>query len=177
MFPEIATSSFGLLAPIDLSAGSPAGAMSLIYLLSPPAPPRQMASHRKGVLAPSPHPGRPLLSRRRLPSGGPRSPRTATGGKPLAVHDISTSVWHGARLRDVLLRCGVVGAADGATNVCFVGGDGDNCKVGLQGETAPQAKKSWGSEIAGSGGRSSSDVSKPYATMSCASMPDATVDK
>jgi DMSO/TMAO reductase YedYZ molybdopterin-dependent catalytic subunit len=44
------------------------------------------------------------------------------------VHDISTSVWHGARLRDVLLRCGVVGAADGATNVCFVGGDGDNCK-------------------------------------------------
>lgn len=41
----------------------------------------------------------------------------------------------------------------------------------------PQAKKSWGSEIASSGGRSSSDVSTPYATTFCASMSDATIDK
>lgn len=53
---------------------------------------------------------------------------------PLAVHDISTSVWHGARLHDVLLRCDVMGATDDATNVCFVGGGDDNYKydTGLQ---------------------------------------------
>jgi hypothetical protein len=66
---------------------------------------------------PSPHPGRPLLSRRRLPFGGPRSPRTAAGSKPLAAHDISTSMWHDTRLWDVLLRCGIKGAADSVTNV------------------------------------------------------------
>jgi nitrate reductase (NAD(P)H) len=36
---------------------------------------------------------------------------------------ISTSVWRGARLRDVLRRCGVMGAADGAANVCFEGAE------------------------------------------------------
>jgi hypothetical protein len=36
MFLEIATSSSGLLAPVDLTAGSSAGATSLIPLLSPP---------------------------------------------------------------------------------------------------------------------------------------------
>jgi hypothetical protein len=48
MFPEISTSSSGLLAPVDLSAGSPAGATSLIPLLSPLAPPCQTAPRRKG---------------------------------------------------------------------------------------------------------------------------------
>jgi hypothetical protein len=41
----------------------------------------------------------------------------------------------------------------------------------------PQAKKSWGSDIASSGGRSSFDISTPYATTFCASTPDATIDK
>nr|CAB3481271.1 unnamed protein product [Digitaria exilis] len=38
---------------------------------------------------------------------------------------VSTSVWRGARLRDVLRRCGVVfpGAGAGALNVCFEGAD------------------------------------------------------
>jgi nitrate reductase (NAD(P)H) len=43
---------------------------------------------------------------------------------------ISTSVWRGARLRDVLRRCGVMGAA----NVCFEGAEdlpgGGGCKYG-----------------------------------------------
>ncbi|XP_066322729.1 nitrate reductase [NAD(P)H]-like [Miscanthus floridulus] len=47
---------------------------------------------------------------------------------------ISTSVWRGARLRDVLRRCGVMGAADGAANVCFEGAEdlpgGGGCKYG-----------------------------------------------
>jgi nitrate reductase (NAD(P)H) len=36
---------------------------------------------------------------------------------------VSTSVWRGARLRDVLRRCGVMRAADGAANVCFEGAE------------------------------------------------------
>ncbi|CAO2040533.1 unnamed protein product [Urochloa humidicola] len=47
---------------------------------------------------------------------------------------ISTSVWRGARLRDVLRRCGVMGAAAGAANVCFEGAEdlpgGGGCKYG-----------------------------------------------
>ncbi|RLN08354.1 hypothetical protein C2845_PM11G24430 [Panicum miliaceum] len=47
---------------------------------------------------------------------------------------ISTSVWRGARLRDVLQRCGVMGAAAGAANVCFEGAEdlpgGGGCKYG-----------------------------------------------
>ncbi|EHA8587600.1 putative sulfite oxidase [Cocos nucifera] len=36
---------------------------------------------------------------------------------------ISTSVWRGARLRDVLRRCGVMGRKDGAFHVCFEGAE------------------------------------------------------
>lgn len=36
---------------------------------------------------------------------------------------ISTSVWRGARLCDVLRRCGIMGKKDGAHNVCFVGAE------------------------------------------------------
>ncbi|CAL4967210.1 unnamed protein product [Urochloa decumbens] len=47
---------------------------------------------------------------------------------------ISTSVWRGVRLRDVLRRCGVMGAAAGAANVCFEGAEdlpgGGGCKYG-----------------------------------------------
>nr|CAB3447993.1 unnamed protein product [Digitaria exilis] len=47
---------------------------------------------------------------------------------------ISTSMWRGARLRDVLRRCGVMGAAAGAANVCFEGAEdlpgGGGCKYG-----------------------------------------------
>ncbi|TVU28696.1 hypothetical protein EJB05_20226, partial [Eragrostis curvula] len=47
---------------------------------------------------------------------------------------ISTSVWRGVRLRDVLRRCGVMGAASGAANVCFEGAEdlpgGGGCKYG-----------------------------------------------
>ncbi|RLM60584.1 hypothetical protein C2845_PM14G16610 [Panicum miliaceum] len=37
---------------------------------------------------------------------------------------VSTSVWRGARLRDVLRRCGIVPRSGGALNVCFEGADG-----------------------------------------------------
>ncbi|TKW41799.1 hypothetical protein SEVIR_1G341300v4 [Setaria viridis] len=47
---------------------------------------------------------------------------------------ISTSVWRGVRLRDVLRRCGVMGAGAGAANVCFEGAEdlpgGGGCKYG-----------------------------------------------
>ncbi|XP_062221861.1 nitrate reductase [NAD(P)H] [Phragmites australis] len=47
---------------------------------------------------------------------------------------ISTSVWRGVRLRDVLRRCGIMGAAAGAANVCFEGAEdlpgGGGCKYG-----------------------------------------------
>uniref|UniRef100_A0ACD5ZAY1 Uncharacterized protein n=1 Tax=Avena sativa TaxID=4498 RepID=A0ACD5ZAY1_AVESA len=47
---------------------------------------------------------------------------------------VSTSVWRGARLRDVLRRCGVMGEAAGADNVCFEGAEdlpgGGGCKYG-----------------------------------------------
>ncbi|KAG8072565.1 hypothetical protein GUJ93_ZPchr0006g43679 [Zizania palustris] len=47
---------------------------------------------------------------------------------------ISTSVWRGVRLRDVLRRCDVMGAAAGAANVCFEGAEdlpgGGGCKYG-----------------------------------------------
>ncbi|KAK3159223.1 hypothetical protein QOZ80_2AG0147400 [Eleusine coracana subsp. coracana] len=47
---------------------------------------------------------------------------------------ISTSVWRGVRLRDVLRRCGVMGANAGAENVCFEGAEdlpgGGGCKYG-----------------------------------------------
>ncbi|XP_008794525.2 nitrate reductase [NADH]-like [Phoenix dactylifera] len=36
---------------------------------------------------------------------------------------VSTSVWRGARLRDVLRRCGVMGRKDGAFHVCFEGAE------------------------------------------------------
>ncbi|KAJ6846898.1 nitrate reductase [NADH] [Iris pallida] len=36
---------------------------------------------------------------------------------------ISTSVWRGARLRDVLLACGIASARRGALNVCFEGAE------------------------------------------------------
>ncbi|XP_051192559.1 nitrate reductase [NAD(P)H] [Lolium perenne] len=47
---------------------------------------------------------------------------------------VSTSVWRGARLRDVLRRCRVMGEAAGADNVCFEGAEdlpgGGGCKYG-----------------------------------------------
>ncbi|EAZ24763.1 hypothetical protein OsJ_08536 [Oryza sativa Japonica Group] len=47
---------------------------------------------------------------------------------------ISTSVWRGVRLRDVLRWCGVMGASAGAANVCFEGAEdlpgGGGCKYG-----------------------------------------------
>ncbi|URE17156.1 hypothetical protein MUK42_06107 [Musa troglodytarum] len=48
---------------------------------------------------------------------------------------VSTTVWRGARLRDVLRRCGVMGRKDGALFVCFEGaeelpGDGGGSKYG-----------------------------------------------
>ncbi|EEC83712.1 hypothetical protein OsI_29540 [Oryza sativa Indica Group] len=36
---------------------------------------------------------------------------------------VSTSVWHGARLRDVLRRCGIMPSKGGALNVCFEGAE------------------------------------------------------
>ncbi|KAG2584430.1 hypothetical protein PVAP13_6KG411500 [Panicum virgatum] len=36
---------------------------------------------------------------------------------------VSTSVWRGARLRDVLLRCGIMPRRGGALNVCFEGAE------------------------------------------------------
>uniref|UniRef100_A0A0D9VLJ9 Nitrate reductase n=1 Tax=Leersia perrieri TaxID=77586 RepID=A0A0D9VLJ9_9ORYZ len=47
---------------------------------------------------------------------------------------ISTSVWRGVRLRDVLRWCGVMGSSAGAANVCFEGAEdlpgGGGCKYG-----------------------------------------------
>lgn len=47
---------------------------------------------------------------------------------------ISTTVWRGARLCDVLRRCGIMARKDGALNVCFEGSDelsgGGGCRYG-----------------------------------------------
>ncbi|KAJ4817651.1 Nitrate reductase [Rhynchospora pubera] len=47
---------------------------------------------------------------------------------------ISTSVWRGVRLCDVLRRCGIMARKDGALNVCFEGADelsgGGGCRYG-----------------------------------------------
>lgn len=47
---------------------------------------------------------------------------------------ISTSVWRGVRLRDVLRRCGIMRRRSGASNVCFEGADelpgGGGCRYG-----------------------------------------------
>ncbi|KAL6005022.1 Nitrate reductase [NADH] 1 [Asimina triloba] len=54
---------------------------------------------------------------------------------------LSTSVWRGARLRDVLKRCGMMSGAEGALNVCFEGAEdlpgGGGCKYGTS------IKKEW----------------------------------
>ncbi|KAB8108821.1 hypothetical protein EE612_044814 [Oryza sativa] len=50
---------------------------------------------------------------------------------------VSTSVWHGARLRDVLRRCGIMPSKGGALNVCFEGaedlpgGGGSKCGTSI----------------------------------------------
>jgi hypothetical protein len=51
MFPESATSSSCLLAPVDPTAYNPAGATSLTPLLSPPTPPHQTVLGVLGCLA------------------------------------------------------------------------------------------------------------------------------
>ena len=51
---------------------------------------------------------------------------------------VSTSVWKGVSLRDVLLKCGVKKPRDGANHVCFVGVEkmpNGRCEAGGLGHT------------------------------------------
>ena len=83
---------------------------------------------------------RPAARRTRAPGGPPaagrRAPAEPLASSPTApwracaqigfnwgAAGVSTSVWKGVLVRDILLKCGVKNPAQGANHVCFLGAE------------------------------------------------------